>query len=46
MAPKEEKRTKHACFELHLSFLSVEGEYNLSLQHKTFVQADHRIPLE
>ncbi len=42
MAPKEEKRTKHAWFELCLSFLRVEWEYTLSHQCKTSVRVDHR----
>ncbi len=46
MAPKEEKRTKHACFELYLSFLRVEWEYTLSRRCKISVRVDCCKPLE
>jgi hypothetical protein len=47
MAQKEEKRTRHACFELRwIIFLRVEWEYTLSCQRRTSVWIDCRKPLE
>ncbi len=43
MAQKDEKRTKHACFGLHLSFLRVEWEH--TCRRKTSVWVDCCKPL-